>query len=590
MRKNTVLFLLSIVSVIMYFYSQLIGNYFLSFTSIILYAISISIIIFTKNINMFIIQTVLFGFILWTLYYIIKGPNWILANGDLIYMNKVAEEIVVSGHYPFNNQALIVFRANYVEYPIPFMLQAILSIVTSIKVTVLMYIPIVMYSLFILIVVMVSSLIKYSSKDLVPLTFIPAMSIITPYPIYFIYSDVSRALLFLVAFVLFIESRRVKSYYTVSILAVLLSTSASVGHSQEPIVFSIFYVIFLLSLLVVTIHRKNVILRSNYMKQIIIFILIFILLVFSYNIYVSIITYSGVFNLLLSMLTRLFVKSSIETAVAKTSTAQSVLTKEEFVTMFIGFMIMIGYVVIQLLNYVFRSFRNKDNESLVLNISIFLYGITALIPFLMPGVGGDLFWRSLWCLFVVVSIWTVMASQQKHTNATETSSMYVHHQFKAFKKVVIIITLILYILAVNIYQRNHLTSSSVYTHEASTIDMLIDSSFIKYLQISNINNRNITIIDTPDQPAYEIARALLYSNPSIPPCTITLNSETKYYINIGYLNGLPKIRQSNDKATCTNSNLLNSTMIIVSSNFIQFYKSLLSKDVIFSLNNIMFLK
>jgi hypothetical protein len=586
MRVITVLFLLGIVSIIMYFYSQLIGNYFLSFTSIIVYTISISIIIFTKNINIFIIQTLLFGSTLWAVYYIILGPNWILANGDLINMNKVAEEIVVSGHYPFNNQSLIVVRPNYVQYPMPFMLQAILSIVTSINVTILMYIPIIMYSLFILIVVIVSLLIKYSSKDILPLTIIPAISFITPYPIYFIYSHVSRTLLFLVAFVLFIESRKVKSYYTRSILTVILSTSAIVGHSQEPIVFSIFYIIFLLSLLILTIHQKNVIQTSNYIKQ----ITIFILLVFSYNIYVSITTSSGVFNLLRSMLTRLFVESSIETAIAKTSVAQSLLIKEEFIVMLIGFVIMMGFVLIQLLNYGVRSFKNKDNKSLAWNISIFLYSIIALIPFLMPGIGTDLYWRSLWCLFVAISIWTVMTSQQKNTDVAETNGTYLHYQFKKFKIIIIMITLILYILAVNIYLRVHLTSSSVYTHEASTINMLIDSSLIKYLQISNINNSNITIIDTPDQPAYEIARALNYLNPNISPCTITLDPEIKYYINIRYLNGLPKIRQLSDKDTCTNLNLLNSTMIIISSSYIQFYKSLLSKNVIFSLNDITFLK
>ncbi len=124
----------------------------------------------------------------------------------------------------------------------------------------------------------------------------------------------------------------------------------------------------------------------------------------------------------------------------------------------------------------------------------------------------------------------------------------------------------------------------------TAIAMLIDSSLIKYLQISNINNSNTTIIDTPDQPAYEIARALLCLNPNIFPCTVTLDSENEYYINIKYLNGLPKMRQLSNKDTCTNLNLLNSTMIIISSNYIQFYKSLLSRNVIFSLNNIMFLK
>ena len=89
-----------------------------------------------------------------------------------------------------------------------------------------------------------------------PLSIIPAISFITPYPIYFIYSDLSRALLLLMTYVLFIKSREVKPYYTVSILAVMLSISAILGHVQEPITFGVFYIIYLLSLLIVTILQK----------------------------------------------------------------------------------------------------------------------------------------------------------------------------------------------------------------------------------------------------------------------------------------------------------------------------------------------
>jgi len=289
------------------------------------------------------------------------------------------------------------------------------------------------------------------------------------------------------------------------------------------------------------------------------------------------------------MLIKLLLESSTETAAAKISIAQSVLTEEEFITMLIGFIIMMGYVLIQLLKYTVRSFKNKDNETLALGISIFLYGIIALIPFLMPSIGRSLYWRSLWSLFAMISIWTVMITgKQNHSNDVESNHIY--NNIKIFRKVIVIIILILYILAVNIYLRVQLISSSVYTHEASTINMLIDSSLIKYLQISHISSNNITIIDTPDQPAYETAAALLYLNPNISPCIIMLDSGVKYYTNIKYLNGLPKIRQLNNNATCTNLSILNSTIIIIPLNNIQLYKSLMSKNVIFSLNNIAVLK
>jgi uncharacterized protein YhhL (DUF1145 family) len=105
------------------------------------------------------------------------------------------------------------------------------------------------------------------------------------------------------------------------------------------------------------------------------------------------------------MLIKLLPESSIETAAAKTSIAQSVLTEEEFITMLIGFIIMMGYVLIQLLKYTVRSFKNKDNETLALGISIFLYGIFAMISIWTVIITGKLIFKANFNLPYITDPW-----------------------------------------------------------------------------------------------------------------------------------------------------------------------------------------
>ena len=180
----------SIFSILLYIYSQLFKNYTLSLLSISLYSIFFCISVMLKNSRTIIIVALLYGTALWLIYYAVLGPNWIMANGDLLYMYKVSERTFATGRYPFDDQILLSFRPNYVEYPTPFILQTILSMITSIDTLTLMYIPIVMYSSFILITVLTVLLMKRCSRELLPLATIPILSFMSPYPKYFIYPQV----------------------------------------------------------------------------------------------------------------------------------------------------------------------------------------------------------------------------------------------------------------------------------------------------------------------------------------------------------------------------------------------------------------
>jgi len=195
------LIIMCIVTPLLYTLSQFIRNYVAIMLSLLLYSALVSYLVVSKHLKHLLLTMVLWNLSIWIIYYIVLTPSWILANGDLIVMSKVSEEIVMKGYYPFNNEHLLSIRPNYVLYPTSFTLQAILSIITSINVWTLMYIPILMYAIYFSILLLVLSLLKEIPSRFSLFVIIPILSFITPQTIFFVYSHVTRALLFLFLYI-----------------------------------------------------------------------------------------------------------------------------------------------------------------------------------------------------------------------------------------------------------------------------------------------------------------------------------------------------------------------------------------------------
>lgn len=573
--SKVLLIIICIVTPMFYIASQFIRNYVAIMLILFLYSVLLSYLVVFKRLQYLLLLWVLWHFSNWIAYYFILTPSWVLANGDLIVMSRVSEEICAKGHYPFNNEYLVSTRPNYVFYPTSFMLQAILSIVTSINVRTLMYVPVLMYATYFLVLILTLLLLKEVPSELSLFAVIPILSFLAPPTTYFVYSFVTRAFLFMFLFIsikLFFD-RSTKQKVGASIFAlILLAISSVVGHSQEPITFSIFLALFITLVVFMEYSARNF---SNYSSILLILWFMFLSLVLAYNIYIGTSLFQGIASLLERLLMALLPEASLEVVFQKSSIAQSVLSREELITVMVGFIASMIYVAIFLLRHLIDAVRNKKWFEIAFDLAILLLGVIAILPLMMPGIGTDLFWRPLWTLFIALALWPLAVSYKRKVNDRQTNL-----------RLILIIIIALFAFSNKIYMRWHLISSSVYTHEASTIASIVKSSLLRYLQTTE--PVKVVLVDSPYQPAYEIDRALIYLVPEtrVETVTLALQPEVRWYVNLSYLNGLAKLRVYNTKYYDRANNIHDAYVFTSLYDIPLIPAILISKNVVFSFRDI----
>lgn len=581
MMRNfkVLLIIMCLATPLFYILSQFVRNYVAIMLTLLLYSVLVSYLVVSKHLKHLLLLLVLWNLSIWIVYYIILTPSWVLANGDLIIMSKVSEEIVMKGYYPFNNEHLLSIRPNYVLYPTSFTLQAILSIITSINVRTLMYIHILMYAIYFSILLLVLSLLKEIPSRFSLFVIIPILSFIAPQTIFFVYSHVTRALLFLFLYIYVVTffTRSAEKGIGASIVTLaLLAISSILGHSQEPVTFSIFFVLFTIIVLLLQYRNEK---RSYYLHFLLIPVYLFLSSTFVYNIYIAISVFQGIASFVKQILVALLPESSIEVTIQKTSIAQGVLTREELILVAIGFGATVIYVATFLLRHLVYVIRNKSWYEVALDLAILLYGLLAVLPLLMPGVGTDLFWRPLWTLFIALALWPYIISwkQRKHCEQDKKTNISL---------ILVAIMIALFAFSNTLYMRLHLVSSSVYTHEALTITSIVKSSLIAYLKNDIVIK--VIILDSPNQPAYEISRALMYLKPEtkVEINIQALRPEVRWYANLSYLNGLTKLREYNVRYYNIEENMYNAYIFASTCDVPSIPTILTSKNIVFSFQDI----
>jgi hypothetical protein len=358
------------------------------------------------------------------------------------------------------------------------------------------------------------------------------------------------------------------------VVLALLAISSVLGHSQEPITFFVFLVLFTL---IVLSSRFGIKKRSHYPHLLLIPIYLFLSLVFAYNIYTATIVFQGIASFMKQILIALLPRSTIEIIAQKTSIAQGVLTREELILVVIGFGVAVIYSTIFLLRHLINVIHNKSWYEMVFGLAILTYGLLAVLPLIMPGIGTDLFWRPLWTLFITLALWSYIISRRQSVH---------YKQVKALHMLVLVI-IALFTFSNLLYMRLHLVSSSVYTHEALTITSIVKSSLIEYLE--KAPSVKVIILDSPNQPAYEISRALMYL---IPKTKVeieiqVLQPEVRWYVNLSYLNGLAKLRGYNVGYHVVEEENIYNAYIFASAYDIPLIPAILtSKNIVFSFQDI----
>jgi len=538
-RYKILLIIMCTLSPLLYALSQIMRSYVIAMLALFLYSISASYLIVFKHSKYLLLLLMLWNFSIWIAYYVVLTPDYFLVNGDLVFMSKVSEEIVREGRYPFNNEYLIFNRPNYVLYPTSFILQAVLSMITSIDVWTLMYVPILMYPAHVLILILTLLLMKRIPSKLSLFVAIPVLGFVTIQITYFIYSQITRALLYLFMYVFiskfFVEySNRKRLGASAVVILALLATSSILGHSQEPITFSVFLALLTL-FFVLLLHKTKKCFHDIRLLQILTYL--FLSTLFIYNIYVATFQFQGTISflkqLLRQLLMALFPEIQQEVIVQKISIAQGFLTREELVFIIVGFATAMAYVVAFLLKHLFNTLHSKSWCEVAFNLAIVAYGLITISPLLTLGIGADLFWRPLWTLFIALALLPLVTSHKREVR---------HKQISRHLILVIVIIITFFAFSSAIYSRLHLNSSDVYIHESLTVRSMVKTSFIKYLQ--STEPIRIVVVDSPNQPAYEITETLQYliGDTKVTIVVQVLQPNIKWYI-LSYLNGIPKLRE-----------------------------------------------
>ncbi|AEA11516.1 hypothetical protein TUZN_0010 [Thermoproteus uzoniensis 768-20] len=533
-KKRILLALLIILSLSGFISGQITSNYIIIFSSIILFMFTIAIMTYIRNLNALLFAFVGWSIALWLSYFFILSPLWIAANEDLNYMNAVVNKIIENGHYPFNDNLLLIVRPNYVLYPTSFIIQAMLSTVTSLAPEILAYsVPVVMYvAYFINITITILILKKNRDKTLDLFVHIPSLSFINIVIfLYFVYSNVIRSLIFLLIYVLYViylNKGDAQSFF----LLIVLSIAIVVGHSQEPITMLLLLSIYLFYSFVFSSNRNKE-MFNRYVKFYIVYLMIFI----SYSLYIAITVTHEIVNLLQNIFMLLY-KSSMESFETKLSVAQSVLTPWETTLLVISFSITSFYIFSVLILHFIRSLKDNSLINLANIFTILTYGTLSLLPLIIPSILSDLFFRPFWVLATFLAIYPYIYNHNmiRHESLSRK-------QLSKFRRpligIIVIITVTLYGIFGIVYNRIHLMSSEVYVHEAETINYIY-SGLSKLTEKGMLGMNTLGIVDSPNQPGYEISSALILLNIS-KECIIFTEPFYNFY-NLTYLNGIIKSR------------------------------------------------
>ncbi|MEM4001503.1 MAG: hypothetical protein QXW86_12380 [Saccharolobus sp.] len=475
------------------------------------------------------------GFFIWLLYFLILSPSWILANGDLIYMLKTYQKVVEQGVYLFNDIELMEVRPNYVLYPTSFILQGILSIVTSINAEVLMYIPLANFASYIAMVAITWMLIRNVKRDLLPIVVLPIFSFLgLSFTSYFVYSQIIRFLILLQLYILIQKMDRI----TTLILLIPITVASVLGHVQEPHVFAILISLYLLIYSASRYLFKN---EHNYKKENIFYLyyIILMVLILTYDIFPAQSVFEGVI-MFIKRLIEDFIYTSPEIVSEKLGIAGVVLTPLEVYIILIGYITVAIYVVYIFLKHLVISIKVKNCKLFALTLTPLIYGFIAVIPFFETGILQDLFWRPMWVFLALIS------TSSKFLTKYNVNYHKTYNKSRNIVKVIYTAVIIaLFLFANIIYNRYHLIPSEVYLHEDRTLNLFTNLPTNIQTQLDYFIGKaqHTVIIDSPDMPGYEISKLLWLMLKRSPPniTTYYLDPEITVY-NVSYLNGVIKTR------------------------------------------------
>lgn len=201
--------------------------------------------------------------------------------------------------------------------------------------------------------------------------------------------------------------------------------------------------------------------------------ILYIILFFSINALHSILTYSSILKFLLKLIKYIFTRVSFDALLVKKEVAAQVLTTFEIGILLSALLFNAILIFLFLIKNLKESFAERDIRvsSVVIANNIF-YIISGLVIFYY-GILSDLIFRPLW-MFMCFLLLTCMITLDSRNMKKKRIYFSKNNSSIRF---LLYVSMSLFIMGNLIYSRYHLLTSSVYTHESSTIKIL---SSLKY--------------------------------------------------------------------------------------------------------------
>jgi hypothetical protein len=448
-----------------------------------------------------------------SLFWIVITPGPGVLPWDLAAQNNVALYITQNGYIPRPSGS--IYRPEYVSYPSPYILWAIISEITSIQTYLLMLSPILTYSMYILFLWIVLDALNTVEKQLKPMIVALLISIfIVNYRLteIFIYQNYGRVLLLFALYLVFKElisnSSKLRPLLIIIIINIMLS------HSES----SIALLVASLGLVIELLEKSK---RKVDVTLIPLIALIAFCLYYFYNI-----TYFSIS--LIDML-----KKTLEYLLKQGS---------EIITAGLAKYTPSDYTLLELALYAISLFLLSLSAlaSFIIGIAIFLrhrkiafylgplalIGISVILLFWFSPYKSDISLKFIPSLSIMATISFIELSKEGYLKT------YFKKHFK-FLGYILIIFAVLIILGFAIRSDSWIFSTS-YSPYHSTM-LVLDSSGSTEL-LANAGNYKLILVDSPSLPYYFI-RDYVAPRLEIPYSVAIAKPENLYY-NYHLINGI----------------------------------------------------
>jgi len=504
------------------------GIYVLTIVSLLFYAFGISLASlerFSLKGYLLIISLPLSVTFIHVMFFL--DARFVTGSSEANFFAMLADEIIERSRYP-QDTVVAIYKPEYYYYPASSTLLAILSQLLHINPSALISYPITHYvitPIFLAIIYKIATSTENRVQRLLVMlstSYLVALNIGNM--LYFVYNNIARYLLLLIILTLIPKESSTQNLASYVILAI----AASLYHSQEPTFSMIILTLMLIFYIFSHVTDQNKKSSTRVLYKFLIFAIVWCVITF----YVAFGIVGNIIKFIEELINSLL-RAEITSMRVKYEVASTILTPIEIAIVLFGFILFALMEMVILIAVYRKGYLNSFGK--VIFLTLLVVTIFQSIQFISV---KDIYLTLRW-LFSISILLTLIWTNGLNKDTAGSEAILSILRYEKVKKL-LNATLVLFILALMVFNRVHLLSSPLYLHEASSYMKLNHMREI----IESIEFREITIIDSEDLPYYELSNFIIGNFPGhyvIKYVTLHEHEEGGCYL-YSYLNGNCKPR------------------------------------------------